>query len=47
MIKGIRKTFIENIDTLTWMDLKTKMAAKDKVMAFHFLQLRCFFTEEC
>lgn len=33
MIKGIRKTFIENIDTLTWMDLKTKMAAKDKAKA--------------
>ena len=45
MIKGIRKTFIENIDTLTWMDVKTKKAAKDKVMAFHVLLFRRFCTE--
>ena len=44
MIKGIRKTFIENIDTLTWMDTVTKTAAKDKVQptrtCFNLLRVR-------
>ena len=33
MISGIRKKFIENIDTLTWMDSQTKNAAKEKVIS--------------
>ena len=46
MIKGIRKTFIENIDTLAWMDKVTKDAAKDKVrerleIPLNFLNFEC------
>ena len=39
MIRRIRKSFIENIDTLTWMDGKTKSVAKEKVphLFFHLI----------
>ncbi|XP_065061388.1 endothelin-converting enzyme 2-like isoform X2 [Rhopilema esculentum] len=33
MIQGIRKSFMENIDTLSWMDDATKKAAKEKAVA--------------
>eukprot|EP00954_Amorphochlora_amoebiformis_P000979 77160-Amorphochlora_amoeboformis.AAC.1 len=32
MIENIRKAFIKNLDTITWMDKETKLAAKNKAL---------------
>ncbi len=37
MIRNIRASFISNIDTLDWMDAKTKKAAVDKVIHYNML----------
>lgn len=31
MVQNIREAFIENLETVNWMDSQTKQAAKEKV----------------
>ena len=31
MVQNIREAFIENLETVDWMDSQTKQAAKEKV----------------
>ena len=35
MVQNIREAFIENLETVNWMDSQTKQAAKEKVRSLH------------
>ena len=35
MVQNIREAFIENLETVDWMDSQTKQAAKEKVRGLH------------
>ena len=40
MVQNIREAFIENLENVTWMDTKTKQAAKEKVRRMRTRQER-------
>jgi hypothetical protein len=45
MIKGIRQAFKENVNSLTWMDRKTKLAVSEKV--FDICLIYLFHATDC
>jgi len=40
MVQNIREAFIENLETVNWMDSQTKQAAKEKVRSLVYNDLQ-------